>query len=235
MLQERKDEQLKSEAQTSRHSHKHAKAQGSSQSASKVSVPTSKAEFVGEDKLASEGVAGKVSTRGSVRSLRMRPKVDTPLALMENQRSEAVGFQPPASPQSTNRDKGQSAMEMELTETYGSKMKERDVEEWFDRSQEQKQQELSPQAEKKILPRNENASESSDAKARHSHPNFRDKGTRDCSTRKFFSFDWFLEPLGKYCLGIYAVRANRGEVHTKRVLALHRLAVLPWRLHQHGD
>jgi hypothetical protein len=96
-------------------------------------------------------------------------------------------------------------MEMEQTESYGSKTKEKYTEEWLEKSRGQKDIESSMKSYRsKILPRNESTSNSkiySDIKIKRTHINFKDKDTCQYYTRRFFNFDWFLEALSKYYLG----------------------------------
>jgi len=133
--------------------------------------------------------------------------------LTEYKKDVEPAFQLPASPNSAN--KGQGAMEMELTESYGGKTKEKDTEEWLEKSRGSKGIESSLKSNKsKILARNESASVCSDIKAKRTHTNFKDKAVYQHFTRCFFNFDWFLEPLSKYCLGTSCVRNNRSTLYS---------------------
>lgn len=117
---------------------------------------------------------------------------------------------------SINKDKKQNALDAELTECFGSKSKERDSEEWSEKSQEAKLMDNSfTSKSKKILARNENSAECLDtAKAKATHINYRCKSVREEIIRKCFNFNWFMEPLAKYSLGTFNSRTHRITFHT---------------------
>lgn len=125
---------------------------------------------------------------------------DVPNLSMEYPKSELPAIQFPVSLQSISKDQGQDA---EFSETIGSKIRGREGEEWHEKSQEEKNSESSLRSgELKILARKA-SSDCSEMKAKVSHAKFRERDTCDFVTKRFFSFDWFLEPLAKHCLGIF--------------------------------